>query len=410
MTPDPSAAAARVRHVEVEQPVHVVGGTSWRGVVVLNPGSASGRLEVRALTSDAPAATPASWDLASPRMQRRFPRAPNAASARFEVVVAAPSGPVVLELDGDPVARAGEQRAAIGLDELRARWEATRTGEHGEDFASLYAALGAVPLIERVGCDWLRLSVLVLVSFRERHRAALEQLALLRDLLDPADFDSLWAQVEQLLEPLALTLSGYHPALASRDPVELWRELGELVERLEGLGCAVFLNSGTLLGAVRAGRPLGHDYDVDLGVVLEASDAESVVEAFWDLKAQLRGAGLLSEAYDTLGRHHARVDLPSGLPVDLFPAWVSDGLLSVWPYAREELSGSALLPLRHEQVGGTALPLPQDPEAILAVNYGPGWRTFDPTFTFDWATARERHRDLIAASLRRWAAEPSARG
>lgn len=413
----PEDPPAGLRLVEVEPPVHLPAGTWWRGLVVLAPGSTGRELRVRDERDGTEVV--ATWGLASPRMERRFPRSPNGAAARFEAVLPRACGPTALLLDGTVVARAGEATDPVPLERLEQRVQdlldrgAPEDSEADAEHTRLYAALGAVPVEERddPAATWARLAVLTLVVGRQRPRAALEQLGELRERLPAEAFARLWSDVQRLLGPLALTLSGYHPALAARDPHDFWSELATLVARLEELGLEVFLNSGTLLGAVRDGRPLGHDYDADLGLVVDvaggpggsdADHAEAVVARFWELKEVLRGAGLLAESYDTVGRHHARVELGSGLPVDLFPAWVVDGRLSVWPYARGELAASALLPVRREEVAGVPLPLPRDPEALLALNYGPGWQDFDPTFVFDWAHARARHADLVEASLRRW--------
>ncbi len=318
---------------------------------------------------------------------------PTPRTARFEVVV--------------PVARSAFElvvRTADGLEQVVAQAQPP-VEEPG------VPALGAVPVPVR-DADWLRRSVLSLVSGRQQAPLALEQLGQLRELLDPSAFEALWAQVEDLLAPLALTSSGYHPALGGVDPAGFFAELGELVAAVTKVGPPVFLVSGTLLGAVREGRPLAHDYDADLAVLLPADGPQGAVDELWRLKDTMREAGLLDEDYERQQRHHLRTTLPSGTPVDFFPAWVvpdeagaAGGRLHVWPWTAGVIGVEAVLPLQRLEIAGSMLPVPHDPDAVLACNYGPGWRRFDPSFSFDWVAAREQHADYISASRERWERE-----
>ncbi len=384
-------------------------GTQWRGLVVLGPVHGARHLVLRPAAGEEVAVR---WGLPSPRVARRFPAAGNAATARFEVTLPQEVGPVELVLTGgdEPVvlARGGRDVAPTDLAAAdQAVVDALSSGS-AQALAGAYRRVGAVPPHERStggGAPWLRLAVLALVGARARPRVALDQLGRCRAILPPADFAALWEEVETLLPSLALTASGYQPSLQPVDSAVFWGELRTLLDALEALGLEVFLDSGTLLGAVRDGRPIGHDYDVDLGVVLPAADAQEAVDLLWEQKRRLAAAGLLDEAYDVPGRHHCRVRLASEVPVDLFPAWVEQGRLRVWPFADGELSATALLPLATLEAGGVALPVPADPEAVLACNYGASWREPDPTFDFDWARARERMDDFVRASSRRWQEE-----
>ena len=47
---------------------------------------------------------------------------------------------------------------------------------------------------------------------------------------------------------------------------------------------------------------------------------------------------------------------------------------------RQVVPRSAILPLRELEFEGRLLPAPADPDTMLAVSYGPGWRVPDPSF------------------------------
>jgi hypothetical protein len=161
------------------------------------------------------------------------------------------------------------------------------------------------------------------------------------------------------------------------------------------LGHATFVNSGTLLGLVREGTVIADDDDVDLAVLLSSSSVRDVAEEWHRLRVRLGEVGLLKPGFDLLSKYHCKLAGIGGVNVDLFPAWISDDQVFVWPHTYGELSADALLPLDHRDVAGFSVALPRDPEPMLEVNYGPLWRTPDPTFRFDWARAKARFAEFL---------------
>ncbi len=57
-----------------------------------------------------------------------------------------------------------------------------------------------------------------------------------------------------------------------------------------------------------------------------------------------------------------------------------------------------MLPLATREILGVGVRVPRVPEEVLTWNYGPGWRTPDPLFKFDWVGARERFGAFITAT------------
>lgn len=222
------------------------------------------------------------------------------------------------------------------------------------------------------------------IAARRDHRGVLAGLRELRATLEPDAWAAVEAQVDALLGDDVVTIHGYNPRLDTLE-VDQWARLTDLGDELERRGLTWFVVSGTLLGIVRHDGFVPTDDDLDVAVLLDASSDEEAAAAWLDVRALL--ADLLRKQEHERG---AEFDL-DGPTIDLFPAWISaDDRVHVWPWCRGEAPMSALLPLSLREVGGVKVPVPADPAALLAVNYGPTWPTPDPLFAFDWPRAHER--------------------
>jgi hypothetical protein len=222
------------------------------------------------------------------------------------------------------------------------------------------------------------------VAARRNHRVVLARLRQLRELLDADTFAAIEGQVQALLGAEVVTIHGYNPRLDTLE-ADQWQRLADLGAELERRGLSWFVVSGTLLGIVRHDGFVPTDDDLDIAVLLDATSDDEAAAAWLDVRALL--ADLLRTQEHERG---AEFDL-DGPTIDLFPAWVSaDDRVHVWPWCRGEAPGAALLPLATREVGGQKVPMPADPAALLAVNYGETWQTPDPLFAFDWPRAHER--------------------
>ena len=188
--------------------------------------------------------------------------------------------------------------------------------------------------------------------------------------------------VESLLEqgPLPETFS-------TLDHHEVWGDVHAVVEALGRLSEGVFLNSGTLLGVVRDKRLIDHDDDVDLGFLLKADSVAGAVSEWLALKDTLRAHGLLDEEQVTRAEIY-RIKSGGAYRIDLFPAWIENGKVFVFPHTFGELEEGDVFPLKTCGVSGLAIPA--KPERMLALNYGAGWRGSDPYFNFPWHQAIAR--------------------
>ena len=176
--------------------------------------------------------------------------------------------------------------------------------------------------------------------------------------------------------------------------------LDELMDHVEGIlttlneraGVPAFIAYGTLLGAVRNGRLIGHDNDVDLAYASEhAYPVDVIREAFRVERALLddgwnvrRGSG---------ARLNVRLDLGDGSTrfVDVFTAHWVEGVLYIPQDTGFRLPKETILPLTTVELLGRRVPAPRDFERLLAATYGEGWRTPDPSFKYhtpEWLARR----------------------
>lgn len=264
------------------------------------------------------------------------------------------------------------------------------------EYAALRAVLDGVPKPERK-LRWRQVDILLDVHFRQNGPRVVRRLARLRrghESRGTSDrYEQLWASVQELLGDVTVTAHGYTPRPALRPADELWSQVGEVLDGLRAVGYQAFANSGTLLGLVRGDGIIWHDDDVDLAVLLHADSTKAAAHEWVELRRKLAETGVLDVELDQRPTVHTKAASPDGLMLDLFPAWVSNGRLYVFPCCFGEVAADDAIPLKPVGVGGSAeILVPAQPEALLAVNYGDDWRTPDPLFTFDWTSAKKRFR------------------
>jgi hypothetical protein len=186
-----------------------------------------------------------------------------------------------------------------------------------------------------------------------------------------------------------------HPLSAADDAII--EELMDHVERLltdlrERAGVPAYIVYGTLLGAVRSGKLIGHDNDVDVAYVSEHPYPVDVTLESYRILRVLREAG-----WDVRRGSNVRLNVRlkmsdrSRRNVDVFTSnWV-EGRLYIPSDTGFELPKDTILPLSTVTLMGRELPAPAEPERLLAAQYGEGWRTPDPSFKYPdrpWLTRR----------------------
>ncbi|MGY2078086.1 MULTISPECIES: class I SAM-dependent methyltransferase [unclassified Blastococcus] len=150
------------------------------------------------------------------------------------------------------------------------------------------------------------------------------------------------------------------------------------------LGPVVYVTCGTLLGPVREGRLLPHDDDADLAYLSRYEHPADVALESFAVGRLLRAAGY--EVVRLSVGHLQVVFSHEGRPdhyVDVFPGFVLGDHWMQHFMIRAEASREDLLPPSRVQVSGREEPAPRDQELALRAVYGEGWRTPDPSFTFE---------------------------
>jgi len=175
--------------------------------------------------------------------------------------------------------------------------------------------------------------------------------------------------------------------LASEDDESLGRLMDRVVALLDTMNntCGVpsFICFGTLLGAVRDGAPIGHDNDIDVGYLSAFEHPVDVAREAFQVARVLHENGWPARRGSAV-RINARLDLGGGQArrADVFTcAWV-EGVLYMPSDVGVKVPRETMLPLGTVTMLGREVPVPADPESLLTLTYGPGWRVPDPSFEY----------------------------
>lgn len=185
--------------------------------------------------------------------------------------------------------------------------------------------------------------------------------------------------------PLAIDKFGdLVPTFADRSAEQIAPLLDAVEEVLGALseaGLEPFLCYGTLLGAVRDGRLIGHDDDADLGYVSRHHDpVDATLESF-RVQRHLTERGYRTRRYSGLAfkvEVAESDDLSRGL--DVFGGFMTHGRLYLMGAVGLDYRPEWIAPRGTAVLEGRRLPVPADPDRLLAAMYGASWRVPDPSF------------------------------
>ncbi|MGL5823756.1 MAG: hypothetical protein ACRCYU_02790 [Nocardioides sp.] len=186
--------------------------------------------------------------------------------------------------------------------------------------------------------------------------------------------------------------------------VDAMTEMAERILRVMREDCGIdgWIAFGTLLGAARNGRAIGHDSDIDLCFLSEHQTPAEMIGELWTIARALRARGMRVQ-HKTGSFLTVRFPVPDGGQggIDVYTCFFLDGLLYETATVRAPIPISAVLPLIEIEFEGRMLPAPADPEALLTASYGPDWRVPDPSFQHRPPPATVRRFDQWFGSLMR---------
>jgi SAM-dependent methyltransferase len=178
----------------------------------------------------------------------------------------------------------------------------------------------------------------------------------------------------------------------SADHVEpLIRAIDDVLSTLRSVGVDAFLAYGTLLGAVRDGRLIGHDSDADLGYLSAFEHPVDVMRESFRLQRALVEHGYVVTRYSGIAfKVDVRESDGSVRGLDVFGGFMYDGRLHLMGEIRTPFEREWVVPLGTTTLEGREFPAPADTDRFLTATYGPSWRVPDPAFHFP--TPRSTHR------------------
>jgi SAM-dependent methyltransferase len=167
----------------------------------------------------------------------------------------------------------------------------------------------------------------------------------------------------------------------------------EVLQALRKAGIEAFPAYGTLLGAVRGGKLIGHDSDADLGYVSDHTHPVDVVRESFQIQRRLADMGYRISRYSGAAFKVDVIEADGSVRgLDVFGGFLHDGNLVLMGEIRTPFEREWIFPLGTTTLEGRTLPAPADTDRFLAATYGPSWRVPDPAFHF--GTPRSTHRRL----------------
>jgi len=202
------------------------------------------------------------------------------------------------------------------------------------------------------------------------------------------------AVVNRAGEPLSVDKVGHLGRAFLETPDEIKREILVATQEVltvlrEETGVDAYLCYGALLGAVRNGKMIGHDSDVDLcfyshkttpvDIIRESYRVERIVRTKGWTVTRMSG-GDIKVVRVLSGERKCHIDIFGAFTI---PGGHGEGGRTFYQFGNRSGSFDAeadLLPLGTVTLEGLEFPAPKNPEAMLAFVYGPHWKVPDPSF------------------------------
>lgn len=188
-------------------------------------------------------------------------------------------------------------------------------------------------------------------------------------------------------------------SFADLDEASMNRYLDQAMDVLsvlsDELGLPAFVAYGTMLGAARSGRLIGHDMDIDLAYLsATSSPVDAMLESFrverhlrakgWRLKRQ--NGGFLQLFFEQGGARWRNIDV--------FTMVVDPGVPRLYGIndIAWDVDVDVVLPLGELGLEGRRWPAPRRPDVLCEAAYGPSWKVPDPSFEYGMHPGKRQMR------------------
>ena len=199
-------------------------------------------------------------------------------------------------------------------------------------------------------------------------------------------FTNFWKEIKLILNDRTITQHGFQHSLKAKPSKGLWEQIGDIIDILKKEGYDSFIVSGTLLGYRRENGFIAHDDDADLAIILHSNEPEDILREWEKLRLRLIELGVIRDKTKDL---HFQI-LNAYANIDLFPSWITDNKVYIYPHTSGELNPDAIYPLKKATIEDIEITIPNKIDDILEINYGKNWQKPDPTWSFDWDRAIHR--------------------
>jgi len=156
----------------------------------------------------------------------------------------------------------------------------------------------------------------------------------------------------------------------------------------EKFGVKHYIDSGTMLGAVRNGKFIEHDDDMDTAYISKESKYINI----WSESLAIRNYLASLDKYEVSaimpGLFHLKVKGKVKFKVDIFIGWFEGSQYFKFPSRPSVLRRDDMLPLKKIELHGKLLSVPNNYEKVLEHMYGEGWRIPDPAYRCPWDDRR----------------------
>jgi hypothetical protein len=185
-----------------------------------------------------------------------------------------------------------------------------------------------------------------------------------------------------------ITRHGWIPSKLHGNAAHVLDLIADVLDRIRALGFTGMLAYGTLLGAVRGGKFIAHDDDVDLFVVLELDSMDGVRDALQSLCGSLARSdieAIVDRDYDLV-----RIKDGEGAVLDIFPLVCLPNGSAVCHHSAmvlRDLPREVVLPVSMAGLHGRSFEAPASADAFLEWRYGADWRVEKQFFEMEWVYA-----------------------